>query len=119
MRVSWLIILLLCSALCGCNTHTPDRTVDSASSNNPNAPYPPSHLIRSITWHWDTYHTAAPGSDLWPITWGPDDRLYAAWGDGGGFGGTDSDGRVSMGFAAIEGGPLDFRGTNINGGKNP
>ena len=80
-------------------------------------PYPPSRVIESITWHWETYRTAAPGSDLWPTTWGPDGHLYAAWGDGGGFGGTDSDGRVSMGFARIENGPEDFRGFNINGGK--
>src|SRR6516162_5671567 len=71
-------------------------------------PYPPSRVIESITWHWETYRTAAPGSDLWPTTWGPDGHLYAAWGDGGGFGGTDSDGRVSMGFARIEGGPEKF-----------
>src|SRR5208283_3521530 len=82
-------------------------------------PYPPSPVIRSITWHWETYRTAAPGSDLWPVTWADDDHLYTAWGDGGGFGGTDSDGRVSMGFARIEGMPESFHGTNINGGKNP
>src|SRR5208282_779598 len=57
--------------------------------------------------------------DLWPVTWGPDGNLYVAWGDGGGFGGSDSDGRVSMGFARIEGGPEHFRAFNINGGKNP
>jgi hypothetical protein len=84
-----------------------------------NAPYPPSKVIAGITWLWDTYKTAAPGSDLWPVTWGPDGNLYSAWGDGGGFGGTDSDGRVSMGFARIEDGPENFRGFNINGGKNP
>ncbi|MGO9112567.1 MAG: DUF4185 domain-containing protein [Thermoguttaceae bacterium] len=82
-------------------------------------PYPPSRVIGKITWHWETYKTAAPGSDLWPVTWGPDDHLYAAWGDGGGFGGTDSDGRVSMGFARIEGPPKNYRGMNINGGKSP
>src|SRR5712675_1038900 len=60
-------------------------------------PYPLSTLISSITWHWDTYTTAAPGSDLWPVTWGPDNHLYAAWGDGGGFGGSDTDARVAMG----------------------
>jgi hypothetical protein len=70
-------------------------------------------------WHWETYTTAAPGSDLWPVTWGPDDHLYAAWGDGGGFGGTDSDGRVALGFARIEGGPKNWHGFNVNGGKNP
>jgi hypothetical protein len=83
------------------------------------APYPASTFFQSIKWNWDTYKTAAPGSDLWPITWGPDDHLYAAWGDGGGFGGSDSDGRVSLGFARIEGDPEHFHGLNINGGKNP
>jgi len=67
----------------------------------------------------DTYTTAAPGSDLWPVTWGPDNHLYSAWGDGGGFGGSDSDGRVSMGIARIEGGPENYRAINVNGGKNP
>jgi len=81
-------------------------------------PYPPSPVIESVTWHWETHRTAAPGSDLWPVTWGPDDDLYAAWGDGGGFGGTNSDGRVSMGFARIEGPPENFTATNVNGGKN-
>jgi hypothetical protein len=83
------------------------------------APYPQSQTIPGITWHWDTYQTAALGSDLWPVTWGPDDNLYLSWGDGGGFGGSDSDGRVSMGFARIEGGPEHFHGFNVNGGKNP
>ena len=88
-------------------------------ADSPNAPYPPSPVIRGITWHWDTYRTAAVGSDLWPVTWGPDGHLYTAWGDGGGFGGSDTDGRVSMGFARIEKGPEDFRGRNVNGGKSP
>ena len=82
-------------------------------------PYPRSTVIESIEWHWDTYTHAAPGSDLWPVTWGPDDQLYTAWGDGGGFGGTDSDGRVALGFGRIEGTPDHWRGFNINGGKNP
>ncbi|HET6383671.1 MAG TPA: DUF4185 domain-containing protein [Armatimonadota bacterium] len=82
-------------------------------------PYPPSRFIRSMTWHWDTYKTAAPGSDLWPVTWGPDGNLYAAWGDGGGFGGTNDDGRVAMGFARIKGSPENMIGENVNGGKNP
>ncbi|MFZ0456102.1 MAG: hypothetical protein WAM24_20305, partial [Ignavibacteriaceae bacterium] len=32
-------------------------------------------------------------------------NIYTAWGDGGGFGGTNSDGRVSLGFARIQGYP--------------
>ena len=82
-------------------------------------PYPPSAVIEGITWHWEARATAALGSDLWPVTWGPDDHLYAAWGDGGGFGGSDSDGRVALGFARIEGGPEHWLGANVNGGKNP
>jgi hypothetical protein len=83
------------------------------------APYPQSTAIEGIEWHWETYTNAAQGSDLWPVTWGPDDSLYTAWGDGGGFGGSDHDGRVSMGFARIEGTPGHWLGVNVNGGKNP
>ena len=85
----------------------------------PQPPYPPSPVIEGMTWHWETRTTAAEGSDCWPVTWGVDDLMYTAWGDGGGFGGSDSDGRVALGFARIEGGPEKFRGVNVNGGKNP
>jgi hypothetical protein len=95
-----------------------DASLDSKPDLS-KAPYPPSKLICGIAWEWDTYTNAAPGSDLWPVTWGPDDNLYVAWGDGGGFGGTDSDGRVAMGIGRIEGGPENWRGFNVNGGKNP
>jgi hypothetical protein len=91
------------------------RTASSALK----PPYPRNPVIESISWDWQTYATAAPGSDLWPVAWGSDDHLYAAWGDGGGFGGTDSDGRVALGFARIEGTPEHWRGINVNGGKNP
>ncbi len=92
---------------------------DSPLGSAKQPPYPRSQIIASVDWHWDTLTTAAPGSDLWPVAWGPDDNLYAAWGDGGGFGGSDSDGRVALGFARIEGTPPTWRGVNVNGGKNP
>lgn len=82
-------------------------------------PYPHSDVIERITWDWSTLRTAAPGSDLWPITWAADDSLFIAFGDGGGFDGTDRDGRVALGFARIEGSPQRFVGINLNGGKNP
>ncbi|MHC4407049.1 MAG: DUF4185 domain-containing protein, partial [Planctomycetota bacterium] len=82
------------------------------------APYPPSPVIRSITWHTETLESRAPGSDLWPVTWGPDGHLYTSWGDGGGFGETNSDDRVSMGFARLEGPPEEYTAVNINGGKD-
>jgi len=53
------------------------------------------------------------------VTWAADDRLYAAWGDGGGFGGSDSEGRVALGIARIEGTPESWYGVNVNGGKDP
>lgn len=90
-----------------------------AGSAAPHSPYPPSEVFESITWHWETHRTAALGSDLWPVTWSADDQLYAAWGDGGGFGGSDTDSRVALGFARIEGTPANWHGINVNGGKNP
>ncbi len=108
-----LVVLLTATALLGLNVR-PAET----SARNSIAPNPPSTILRSITWHWDAYVTAASGSDLWPVTWGPDNHLYAAWGDGGGFGGSDTDARVAMGIARIEGDAPDIRGINVNGGKN-
>jgi hypothetical protein len=83
------------------------------------SPYPASPAIAGITWDWTTHRTAAPGSDLWPVTWGADGHLYTAWGDGGGFGGTDQDGRVALGFARLQGPPERLVGVNLNGGKDP
>jgi hypothetical protein len=83
------------------------------------SPYPPSQVITDITWHTDTHVWEAPGSDLWPNTWGADGNIYVSWGDGGGFGGTNSDGRTSVGFGRIEGPPESYQGNNVFGGKNP
>jgi hypothetical protein len=75
-------------------------------------------VIREIVWDLSHLVRLAPGSDLWPITWTDDGRLYTSWGDGGGFGGTNNDGRVSLGFGCIEGPPENPRATNVWGGKN-
>jgi hypothetical protein len=89
------------------------------------APYPRSEVIRSA--RWDLSGVArtrtALGSDLWPLTWGRDGDLYTAWGDGGGFDGTEESqqtGRASLGFARIEGipdgrNPSSYRGHNLWG----
>jgi hypothetical protein len=94
-------------------------SITDAQERTIRPPYPPSPIIAGIDWEWANYRTAAPGSDLWPVTWAADDHLYTAWGDGGGFGGTDRDGRVALGFARIEGTPERFVGVNVNGGKDP
>lgn len=82
-------------------------------------PYPPSPVIESVTWDFANLVRLAPGSDLWPTTWAADGNIYTSWGDGGGFGGTNRDGRVSLGFARIEGSPPNFTTANVWGGRNP
>jgi hypothetical protein len=79
-------------------------------------PYPLSAVIKDVTWDSDHVVHAAPGSDLWPMTWASDGNVYTAWGDGGGFGGTNSRGRVSMGFARLDGVPPELSTVNVNGG---
>jgi len=72
-----------------------------------------------VIWDLTSLRRKAPGSDLWPTTWADDNQLYTSWGDGGGFGGTNKKGRVSLGTARIEGHPEAFRGLNIFGGYHP
>lgn len=83
------------------------------------APYPLSSIITDVTFDWSTHKEYAPGSDNWPVTWADNDHQYSAWGDGGGFNGTNSDGRVSLGVARIEGSWDNYLGYNVWGGKNP
>jgi hypothetical protein len=78
--------------------------------------YPPSRVIAGVSFDDGTARNEAPGSDIWPITWAADGYLYTPWGDGGGFGGTNAKGRVSLGFARVSGGQRDYRGENIAGG---
>src|SRR5690349_6315606 len=81
-----------------------------AVSAGSNPPYPRSDTITGIAFHEDTLVRKAPGSDIWSCTWAANGQLYAAWGDGGGFDGTDSQGRVSIGVATITGQPPDWKG---------
>jgi hypothetical protein len=81
------------------------------------APYPPSPVIASVTFDGDTLITRAPGSDNWPLTWAADGHQYTTWGDGGGFGGSNGDGRVSLGVARVEGDANNYTGINLWGGK--
>lgn len=80
------------------------------------APYPPSKVIAGVEFDFSTHQRLAPGSDNWPITWADDGHQYTVWGDGGGFGGTNSKGRVSLGFARVEGPADNYKGFNIWGG---
>lgn len=81
------------------------------------SPYPQSKVVAGVEFDWTTRVRLAPGSDNWPVTWADDDHQYSAWGDGGGFGGTNTDGRVSLGFGRIEGPRSGYKGSNLWGGK--
>lgn len=83
------------------------------------APYPDSASISGINFNWATHNRQAPGSDNFPTTWADDGHQYSHFGDGGGFGGTDTNGRVSFGVARIEGGGSSYTGYNRYGGLSP
>jgi hypothetical protein len=91
----------------------------NAMAAGPVRPYAPSAVIADILLDWSTHQRHAIGSDNFQLTWADDDHQYGWWGDGGGFGGTNRDGRVSLGFARVEGGWDDYRGYNVWGGKDP
>ncbi len=85
-------------------------------------PYPFSSVITSVKFDKKSKQQFAPGSDNFQVTWADDNNQYAAWGDGGGFGGTNSNGRVKLGVARIEGDKDSYRGYNVWGGfkaENP
>lgn len=85
-------------------------------SSGQSPPYPPSPVISEISWDMSSHRTAAPGSDNWPTTWADDDHIYTSWGDGGGFGGTNDIGRVSLGVARIQGDWNALQAVNVWGG---
>ena len=102
MRLTWLGLVLV-----------------AVGAQAPAPPYPPSPVIARVEFDFSTHQRHAPGSDNWPTTWADDGHLYSAWGDGGGFGGTNSEGRVLLGVARIEGDASTYTGTNVWGGVAP
>jgi hypothetical protein len=118
--VRTLIILsaLALASACGSGGGTPSQ--QAATQATPEATSLPasSTPITGVTFDWSTHRQLAPGSDNWPATWSDDGNQYAMWGDGGGFGGTNTDGRASLGVARIEGDNTNYQGVNRFGGKN-
>jgi len=75
--------------------------------------YPSSAVIESVSFAPSCQiMKRADGSDNWPITWGADDALYTAYGDGWGFE-PHVEKKLSLGLAKVIGLPPDFNGTNI------
>ncbi len=75
-------------------------------------PYPPSPVIREVLWSPAAeIIRRAPGGDNWPMTWGDDDALYTAYGDGRGFEPLVPR-KLSLGFSRVRGTPPSFEGSN-------
>ncbi len=89
---------------------------DSRSSNSiktTTSPYPASPVIASVNWApTSSIVRKARGSDNWPITWGNDDNLYTAYGDGKGFEPL-IDVKLSMGLCRIRGAADNFSAVNL------
>jgi CubicO group peptidase (beta-lactamase class C family) len=99
------------------NAHLFEPLLEAITASAPTkkgmAPYPPSRVIARIDWEDKaTIVRQAKGSDNWPLTWGEDDHLYTAYGDGSGFDPTMRD-KLSLGFARVEGEPTKFIGVNV------
>jgi len=91
---------------------------NTTSAQTIQVPYPSSPVVGAMKLDWSAHKHFAQGSDNFQLTWADDDHLYGAWGDGGGFGGANEDGRVSLGVARVEGPWKDYRGCNVWGGKH-
>jgi hypothetical protein len=84
------------------STQTLDvRTPVATTTGDP--AYCPSTVIASITPNWSAGVYQANGSDLWSQTLASDGNEYGYWGDGQGFGGTETgtNGKVAWGIGAI------------------
>ncbi|MCX7048433.1 MAG: serine hydrolase [Candidatus Sumerlaeota bacterium] len=85
----------------------------AAPSSSAGSSLPPSPVIKELRWApKETILRRAKGSDNWPLTWGDDDALYAAYGDGNGFEPFVSE-KLSLGFARIRGDAAAFQGENL------
>ena len=91
----------------------------ACSADVASADFPQSSLVSSVSWDYGSMKAAAAGSDLWALAWASDGNQYTIWGDGGGFGGNDTNGRTQWGVARIEGSAEAWRGVNVFGGVSP
>jgi CubicO group peptidase (beta-lactamase class C family) len=74
-------------------------------------PYPKSDLRAEFAPASEVIRMAQ-GGDSWPMTWGDNDTLYTAYGDGWGFDPKTKE-KLSLGLAKISGYPPAIKGENI------
>lgn len=91
---------------------TDDPRPESRSESR-SAPYPASSAITKVEWApVNSIVRFAKGSDNWPVTWGDDDRLYTAYGDGWGFEPRVPQ-KLSLGLATVAGPATEPQGQNL------
>lgn len=74
---------------------------------------PASSVIKEIVWAPpETILRRAKGSDNWPTTWGDDDWLYTAYGDGSGFEPRLKE-KLSLGLSRVRGNPPQLVAENL------
>jgi CubicO group peptidase (beta-lactamase class C family) len=96
----------------GLETHIVNPLMQAFAADRA-APCPPSPVIKEVAWApAATIVRRAEDSDCWPLTWGDDDCLYTAFGDGHGFAPKTPE-KLSLGFARVAGAPPDLSGVNI------
>jgi hypothetical protein len=92
----------------------------AAATSTGDAAYCPSVVLNPVTVSWGSGIAQLNGSDLWSQTLGSDGNEYGFFGDGGGFGGSNSP-YVSWGIGEITSStPGSLSGAvNVYGGINP
>jgi hypothetical protein len=83
----------------------------SARLDGAEATCPRSKVILRWTWDAEPVRISEGCGDSWPITWGDDGALYAAYGDGEGFGKRSP--HLSLGFAKVSGDPPALRAEDL------
>jgi hypothetical protein len=114
-----ILIVMGCCDFSVLEVEVPSLNAADQPASELRAPYAASQVVKRIDFDWKTHRRLAPGSDNWPTTWADDGHIYSAWGDGGGFGGSNSQGRVTLGVARFEGDSKAGAGINVWGGHRP
>lgn len=114
-----MILFITSIQMYGQNNSGIQKSLNKKNSTAGVAPYPRSSVISGIIFDQSTLVKAAPGSDQFGYTTAANNNLYVAFGDGGGFRGTNSLNRASMGVGRIEGTPPSWTGYNVWGGVKP
>jgi hypothetical protein len=112
--------ILIGSVFTGCGASGGDNgsSEQAPSLAQGDAPYAYSTAMVNFTIDGSSYVQkgvfGADGSDQWPMTWGGDGALYAAWGDGLGWNG-DLGRKSSLGVSSIQGIPPQVNGRDLAG----